>query len=141
MRRVPRVCSQPRDHCFIWRSHEEVRDVLGAGLLASTAHAAVEYVKVCSLYGAGFHYIPGTDTCLNTSTGDARVQTEGGTWRSLLPYPEGKWTTAPTLECGYGARYVNVGTFSSTDFTPNAWSRKQTQPVAVTMKAVNSSPR
>jgi hypothetical protein len=25
--------------------------------------AAVEYVKVCSLYGAGFFYIPGTDTC------------------------------------------------------------------------------
>jgi len=26
--------------------------------------APVEYVKVCSLYGAGFFYIPGTDTCL-----------------------------------------------------------------------------
>jgi hypothetical protein len=25
---------------------------------------AVEYVKICSLYGAGFFYIPGTDTCL-----------------------------------------------------------------------------
>ncbi|MGE3150343.1 MAG: porin, partial [Pseudorhodoplanes sp.] len=25
---------------------------------------AVEYVKVCSLYGAGFYYVPGTDTCL-----------------------------------------------------------------------------
>jgi hypothetical protein len=24
----------------------------------------VEYVRVCSLYGAGFFYIPGTDTCL-----------------------------------------------------------------------------
>jgi hypothetical protein len=24
----------------------------------------VEYVKVCALYGAGFYYIPGTDTCL-----------------------------------------------------------------------------
>jgi hypothetical protein len=24
----------------------------------------VEYVKVCSLYGAGFFYIPGTDTCI-----------------------------------------------------------------------------
>ncbi|MFD2180955.1 porin [Rhodoplanes azumiensis] len=24
----------------------------------------VEYVKVCSLYGAGFYYIPGTDTCV-----------------------------------------------------------------------------
>jgi len=25
---------------------------------------AVEYVKVCSLYGAGYYYIPGTDTCI-----------------------------------------------------------------------------
>ncbi|QDW39827.1 porin [Bradyrhizobium sp. KBS0727] len=25
---------------------------------------AVEYVKVCSLYGAGFYYIPGTNTCI-----------------------------------------------------------------------------
>ncbi|MBN9599775.1 MAG: porin [Afipia sp.] len=25
---------------------------------------AVEYVKVCSLYGAGFFYVPGTDTCI-----------------------------------------------------------------------------
>jgi len=25
---------------------------------------AVEYVKVCSLYGSGFYYIPGTDTCI-----------------------------------------------------------------------------
>ena len=24
----------------------------------------VEYVKVCSAYGAGFYYIPGTDICL-----------------------------------------------------------------------------
>ena len=24
----------------------------------------VQYVKICSLYGAGFYYIPGTDTCL-----------------------------------------------------------------------------
>ncbi len=50
--------------------------VLGsaAGLLALSAGAqaadlplkakAVEYVKVCSLYGAGFYYIPGTDTCI-----------------------------------------------------------------------------
>jgi len=44
-----------------------------AGLLTvASAQAAdlpikakpVEYVKVCSLYGAGFFYVPGTDTCL-----------------------------------------------------------------------------
>src|SRR3982751_2633210 len=24
----------------------------------------VEYVKICTIYGAGFYYIPGTDTCI-----------------------------------------------------------------------------
>src|SRR6516165_3318819 len=51
----------------------------------------VEYVKICSLYGAGFYYIPGTDTCLkfggylrvdllvNTNTDDTgNVFTQGG---------------------------------------------------------------
>jgi hypothetical protein len=44
-----------------------------AGLIAITAgHAAelpvkakpIEYVKICSLYGAGFYYMPGTDLCI-----------------------------------------------------------------------------
>src|SRR3954466_1104024 len=44
-----------------------------AGLVAmSGAQAAdlpvkakpVQYVKICSLYGAGFYYVPGTDLCL-----------------------------------------------------------------------------
>lgn len=35
---------------------------------------AVEYVKICSLYGSGFYYIPGTDTCVKLG-GYLRVQT------------------------------------------------------------------
>src|ERR1700742_548921 len=35
---------------------------------------AVEYVRVCSLYGAGFWYIPGTDTCIKIG-GYLRVDT------------------------------------------------------------------
>jgi Porin subfamily len=35
---------------------------------------AVEYVRVCSLYGAGFYYIPGTDTCIKLG-GYLRVET------------------------------------------------------------------
>ncbi|MFK4529311.1 hypothetical protein ABIF90_007292 [Bradyrhizobium japonicum] len=38
---------------------------------------AVEYVKICSLYGAGFYYIPGTDTCIRLG-GYLRAQTELG---------------------------------------------------------------
>lgn len=34
-----------------------------AMITPAPGHAAVEYEKVCSLYGAGFFYIPGTDTC------------------------------------------------------------------------------
>ncbi len=71
-------------------------------VVSSVGHAAVEYVKVCSLYGAGFHYYPGTDVCINEGSSDARQQTEAGTWRSLLPYPEGKWAAIPRLECGFG---------------------------------------
>jgi len=55
-----------------------------AGLVAAAgAQAAdlpvkakpVEYVKVCSLYGAGFWYVPGTDTCLKIGS-YVRVQTD-----------------------------------------------------------------
>jgi hypothetical protein len=55
-----------------------------AGLVAITgAQAAdmpvkakpVQYVKICSLYGDGFYYIPGTDTCLKMG-GYLRVQAE-----------------------------------------------------------------
>lgn len=35
---------------------------------------AVEYVKVCSAYGAGYFYVPGTDTCLKIG-GYARMDT------------------------------------------------------------------
>jgi hypothetical protein len=53
-----------------------------AGLVAVTAGQAadlpvkaqpVQYVKVCSLYGAGFYYMPGTDMCLKVG-GWARAE-------------------------------------------------------------------
>lgn len=37
---------------------------VSAADLPSRKAAPVEYVRVCSAYGAGFFYIPGTDTCL-----------------------------------------------------------------------------
>ncbi|MFH1344618.1 MAG: porin [Pseudomonadota bacterium] len=39
---------------------------------------AVEYVRICSLYGAGFYYIPGSDTCIKLG-GFVRVETGLGT--------------------------------------------------------------
>jgi hypothetical protein len=37
--------------------------------------APVQYVKICSLYGDGFYYIPGTDTCIKMG-GYLRAQVE-----------------------------------------------------------------
>ena len=56
-----------------------------AGLFAATAaHAAspVEYVKVCSLYGAGFYYMPGTDLCIKVG-GWVRAEAAYGTNGSM----------------------------------------------------------
>jgi hypothetical protein len=39
----------------------------------------VQYVKVCSRYGAGFYYIPGTATCINPKTGVMKQETSHGT--------------------------------------------------------------
>ena len=55
-----------------------------AGLImVAGAHAAdmpvearpVQHVKICSLYGDGFYYVPGTNTCLKIG-GYLRVQAE-----------------------------------------------------------------
>ncbi|MGA7786974.1 MAG: porin [Xanthobacteraceae bacterium] len=68
-----------------------------AALVAATAGQAadlpvkakpVEYVKVCSLYGAGFYYMPGTDMCIKIG-GWVRVEaTDGNTNGSMTwgPY-------------------------------------------------------
>src|ERR1700682_6456189 len=42
--------------------------VAGSARAADLAVAeSVEYVKVCDAYGAGYFYIPGSDTCLKIS--------------------------------------------------------------------------
>src|SRR5690242_21507593 len=59
---------------------------------------AVEYVRICSLYGAGFYYIPGTDTCLKLG-GFLRVESNynGGI------YGGPAWNG----DIGQGNRYAN----------------------------------
>jgi hypothetical protein len=57
---------------------------------------AVEYVRICSLYGAGFYYIPGTDTCIKLG-GYLRVDT---TFNGA-PYDEPAWAG----DLGQGNRY------------------------------------
>jgi hypothetical protein len=56
----------------MWTSTKAKRSIIAtatallAGFAATPSQAQVEYVKICSLYGAGFFYIPGTDTCVQT---------------------------------------------------------------------------
>ena len=59
---------------------------------------AVEYVKICSLYGAGFFYIPGTDTCIKLG-GYLRVDT---TFNGSI-YDQPAWSG----DLGLGDRFVN----------------------------------
>ena len=48
----------------------------------------VEYVKVCSIYGAGFWYVPGTDTCLKIGS-YIRTQAEWGASDGGIPLGAG----------------------------------------------------
>jgi hypothetical protein len=57
---------------------------------------AVEYVRICSLYGAGFFYIPGTDTCIKLG-GYLRVDT---TFNGSI-YNQPAWSG----DLGQGNRY------------------------------------
>jgi hypothetical protein len=56
----------------------------------------VQYVKICSLYGAGFYYIPGTDTCLKLG-GWVRTEYNFGSHGSFSP-----------IVTGGDARYVRT---------------------------------
>ena len=48
----------------------------------------VEYVKICSIYGAGFFYIPGTDTCIKIG-GWVRAEYAFQTGNSSIQYNQG----------------------------------------------------
>jgi len=64
-----------------------------------------QYVKICSLYGAGFYYIPGTDTCLKLG-GYLRAEVDvnaGGSFTPLFAnhdsrsYSNNNWRTRATV--------------------------------------------
>src|SRR5499433_2480571 len=67
----------------------------------------VEYVKVCSLYGAGFWYVPGTDTCLKIGS-YVRVQTswnaEGGGIPTGFGTAGGQQTRTDTSDLNFRTR-------------------------------------
>ena len=74
--------------------------------------APVQYVKICSLYGDGFYYIPGTDTCLKMGgyvTRAGRVQ-HGRRWHpgrfgtAPMAAPQGRFTRDLTNDINYRVR-------------------------------------
>ena len=83
----------------------------------------VEYVKVCSLYGAGFYYIPGTDICLKLG-GYVRNQhywgEASGTSSTNTPFfGDGRNTRSPNDDNLYTIRFrtiISVDTRQQTDF-------------------------
>ena len=109
-----------------------------AGLLAmSGAQAAdlpvkakaVEYVRICSLYGAGFFYIPGTDTCIKLG-GYLRVDTtfnggiydapnwsgDAGQQNRYKDYFATRSRLALTVDTRTATEYGVVRTFGQGDF-------------------------
>ncbi|PHP68309.1 hypothetical protein CSC94_06585 [Zhengella mangrovi] len=95
-----------------------------AMVAASAAQAAdavvyepepVEYVRVCDAYGAGFFYIPGTETCLSIS-GYVWLQVGGDSYRNALD-------TTPY----YGGQVGNAGYDLNTRARLNIDARSDTE--------------
>src|SRR5271154_7109226 len=83
-----------------------------AALVAVTAGQAadlpvkakpVEYVKICSLYGAGFYYMPGTDMCIKIG-GYVRAE--------VTDYSNGNMTQGPVQG--------NINSRATSNFTMRA---------------------
>ena len=67
----------------------------------------VEYVRVCSLYGAGFWYVPGTDTCLKIGSyvrAQVSWDAEGGGIPIGFGTGGGQFTRSDTNELNYRTR-------------------------------------
>ena len=101
---------------------------------ATSAYAEpVQYVKICSDYGASFMYLPGTDTCYNPATGETRQYiSETMTWFSHLPENPGNWVASPSEDC-FGGRLVNVGTFKASSFAPNSYGKYESSAIPLTL--------
>lgn len=79
--------------------------------LAKKAPAAADYVKVCDAYGAGFFYIPGSETCLKIG-GYVRVELRTGDHNSTM--------NAPGVVLGYDRGENSINTRVRTQLTFDA---------------------
>src|ERR1700730_3907283 len=112
---------------------------------------AVEYVRVCSLYGAGFFYIPGTDTCIKLG-GFVRIDTtfNGGiynqpAWNGDLgqrnryaDYFATRSRLALTIDTRTATEYGVVRTFAQGDFNFDTLGNNTANPNALNTNLANN---
>jgi hypothetical protein len=105
---------------------------------------AVEYVRICSLYGAGFFYIPGTDTCIKIGGYlRADVTFGGGThgapaWNGdlgqrnrYMDYYVARSRMALTVDTRTATEYGVVRTFGQGDFQFENFNGSTRNPTAL----------
>ena len=111
---------------------------------------AVEYVRICSLYGAGFFYIPGTDTCIKLG-GYLRVDTtfnggvygapywngDNGQGNRYRDYFNSRSRMALTVDTRTATEYGVVRTFGQGDFQFQNFGTSN--PAILTAPGVNSA--
>ena len=93
---------------------------------------AVQYVKICSLYGAGFYYIPGTDMCIKVG-GYVRTQAEWGSVNGVSPGTNGPSGFATSTSTGA------IGTITNGTFDRAANNFNMTGRGVLTVDARNQS--
>src|SRR5829696_447045 len=113
---------------------------------------AVEYVRICSLYGAGFFYIPGTDTCIKLG-GYLRVDTTfngttygGPAWNGdqgqgnrYRDYFTSRSRMALTVDTRTATEYGVVRTFGQGDFQFDNFGNGSKNPLVLGAAGVNST--
>ncbi|UPK07286.1 porin [Bradyrhizobium sp. 170] len=113
---------------------------------------AVEYVRICSLYGAGFFYIPGTDTCIKLG-GYVRIDTTfngttygGPAWSGDLgqgnryrDYFVSRSRMALTVDTRTATEYGVVRTFGQADFQFDNFGNGTKNPNTLLAPGVNST--
>ena len=92
----------------------------------------VEYVKICSLYGAGFYYIPGTDMCIKVG-GYVRTQAEWGSVNGVSPGTNGPSGFATSTSSGA------IGTIANGQFDRGSNNFNMTGRGVLTVDARNQS--
>ena len=112
---------------------------------------AVEYVRICSLYGAGFFYIPGTDTCIKIG-GYVRIDTtfngnvyDQPAWSGDLGLGdrfrnswEDRSRMALTVDTRTATQYGVVRTFGQADFQFDELGQSAFNPTALASNLGNN---